>query len=213
MGERVDENHDGTFGDECREEVRVILALEDDQVFATFWNKLRDECLKVRRGIEASPNGFRLAPFDKSLTQRKSWLQRQVVNPIETLQAALSDENAPHFAHWERFGEDAPHSDAALLEALAILKERAISLQREFEDEITGETAGKITHTHEIRHYVVFVCLSELRENYPNLRLSRGNWDKELGQSVGPVPDFVRRVFFETTGNHEQLDGPIQANV
>lgn len=213
MGERIDENYDGAFGNECREEVRVILALEDDQVFATFWNKLRDECLKVRRGIEASPNGFRLAPFDKSLTQRKTWLQRHVVNPIETLEAALSDENAPHFAHWERYGDDDLHSDTALLEALAELKEKAFLLQREFEDEITGETAGKITHTHEIRHYVVFVCLSELRENYPSLKRSRGNWDKELGQSVGPVPDFVRRVFFETTGNHEQLDGPIQANI
>ena len=174
---------------------------------------MRDECLKVRRGIEASPNGFRLAPFDKSLTQRKTWLQRQVVNPIETLQAALSDENAPYFAHWECYGDDGLHSDRVLLDALANLKNKAISLQREFEHEITGETAGKITHTHEIRHYVVFVCLSELRENYPNIKLSRGNWDKELGQSVGPVPDFVRRVFFETTGNHEQLDGPIQANI
>ncbi|UWP97673.1 hypothetical protein [Aliiroseovarius crassostreae] len=213
MGERIDEIHDEAFGDECREEVRVILALEDDQVFATFWNKLRHECLKVRRGIEASPNGFRLAPFDKSLTQRRTWLQRQVVNPIETLQAALSDENALHFAHWERYGDDDLPSDTALLDALAKLKNKAISLQREFEDEITGETGGKITHTHEIRHYVVFICLSELRENYPNLKQSRGNWDKELGQSVGPVPDFVRRVFFETTGNHEQLDGPIQANI
>lgn len=213
MGEGADENYDGAFGDVCREEVRVILGLEDDQVFASFWNKLRDECLKVRRGIEASPNGFRLAPFDKSLTQRKTWLQRQVVKPIETLQAALSDENAPHFAHWERYGDDVPHPNTALLDALANLKNKAMSLQREFEDEITGRTAGKITHTHEIRQYVVFVCLSELRENYPNLKRSRGNWDKELGQSVGLVPDFVRRVFFETTGNHEQLDGPIQANI
>ncbi|WP_146188190.1 hypothetical protein [Ascidiaceihabitans donghaensis] len=213
MGERIDENHDGAFGDECREEVRVTLGLEDDQVFAAFWGKLRDECLRVRRGIEASPNGFRLAPFDKSLTQRKTWLQRQVVNPIETLQAALSDENAPHFAHWERFGDDDPHANAALHDALADLKNKVTLLQREFEDEITGETAGKITHTHEIRHYVVFVCLSELREHYPNLKLSRGNWDKDLGQSIGHVPDFVRRVFFETTGNYEQLDGPIQANI
>ncbi|MGH1368574.1 MAG: hypothetical protein ACRBCL_08145 [Maritimibacter sp.] len=213
MGERIDENSDEAFGAECREEIRIVLGLEDDQVFAAFWGKLRTECLRVQRGIKASPNGFRLAPFDKSLTQRKTWLQRQVVNPIETLLAALSDENAPHFAHWERYGDDDPHSDKTLLDALADLKNKAISLQHEFEDEITGETTGKITHTHEIRHYVVFICLSELRENYPNLKQSRGNWDKELGQSVGPVPDFVRRVFFETTGNHEQLDGPIQANI
>lgn len=62
-------------------------------------------------------------------------------------------------------------------------------------------------------HYVVYVCLSELRECYPDLKLSRGNWDKKLKVATGAIPDFVRRVFFETTGNHEQLDGPIQRNI
>lgn len=195
MGERVDENHDGAFGDECREEVRLILALEDDQVFATFWNKLHDECLKVRRGIETSPNGFHLAPFDISLTKRKTWQQRQIINPIETLEAALAPENTPHFSHWEQYGDFRPPSREPLLAALAELRKEADILQADFEEEISGEVAGKISHTNEIRHYVVYVCLSELHECYPDLKLSRGNWDKKLKVATGPIPDFVRRVF------------------
>ena len=148
-----------------------------------------------------------------SLTQRTTWLQRKVINPIETLEAALTDENGPHFAHWERYGEVEPAADEALLSSLAELKNRATRLQAEFADEITGEKAGKVTHTHEIRYYIVHVCLSELRDCYPNLKLSRGNWDKEIKVATGAIPDFVRRIFLETTGQHEQLDGPMQANM
>lgn len=148
-----------------------------------------------------------------SLTQRKTWLQRQIIKPIETLEAALADENSPHFAHWERYGEVEPVGSVALLSSLAELKDRATRLQAEFEDEITGDKAGKITHTHEIRYYIVHVCLSKLRECYPNLKFSRGNWDKEIKRATGAIPDFVRRVFLETTGQHEQLDGPMQANM
>lgn len=187
--------------------------MADDETFSYFWNKLRDECLKVRRGVVTSPNGFRLAPFDMSLTQRKTWLQRKIINPIETLEAALADENGPHFAHWERYGEVEPAAEETLLTNLAELKSKATSLQAAFADEITGDKAGKITHTHEIRYYIVHVCLSELRECYPNLKLSRGNWDKEIKIATGAIPDFVRRVFLETTGQHEQLDGPMQANM
>lgn len=213
MGDRTDEDSAKVFGDDCRKEILDILGVSDDEAFSHFWNRLRAECLKIRRGVEASPNGFRLAPFDMSLTQRTTWLQRKVINPIETLEAALTDETVPHFAHWERYGEVEPAADEALLSSLAELKNRATRLQAEFADEITGEKAGKVTHTHEIRYYIVHVCLSELRDCYPNLKLSRGNWDKEIKMATGAIPDFVRRVFLETTGQHEQLDGPIQANM
>ncbi|TMM51686.1 hypothetical protein [Sulfitobacter sabulilitoris] len=213
MGKRTDEDCAEPFGDQCRKEILDILNVADDETFSHFWNRLREECLKVRRGVEASPNGFRLAPFDMSLTQRSTWLQRKIINPIVTLEAALTDENGPHFAHWERYGEVVPVADETLLASLAELKNRAKRLQAELEDEITGEKAGKVTHTHEIRYYIVHVCLSELRECYPNLKLSRGNWDKEIKIATGAIPDFVRRIFLETTGQLEQLDGPMQANM
>ncbi len=187
--------------------------MPDDDGFSNFWERLRHECLKVSRGIENSPNGFHLAPFDISLTKRKTWLQRQIINPIETLEAALAPENTPHFSHWEQYGDFRPPSREPLLAALAELRKEADILQADFEEEISGDVAGKISHTNEIRHYVVYVCLSELRECYPDLKLSRGNWDKKLKVATGAIPDFVRRVFFETTGKYEQLDGPIQRNM
>ena len=213
MGKRTDEDCTDAFGDQCRKDVLEILDIPDDDAFLRFWTRLRDECLKIRRGVEASPSGFRLAPFDMSLMQRTTWLQRQINNPIETLEAALADENGAHFSHWERYGEVEPVADETLLASLTELKNSATRLQAEFADEITGDKAGKIMHTHEIRHYIVHVCLSELRECYPNLKLSRGHWDKEIKIATGAIPDFVRRIFLETTGQHEQLDGPMQANM
>lgn len=213
MGKRIDEDYTEAFDDQCRRDVLEILNIPDDETFSHFWTRLRDECLKVRRGVETSTNGFRLAPFDMSLTQRSTWLQRKIIKPIETLEAALAVENAPQFAHWERYGDVEPVANETLLASLAELKRRANHLQAEFADEISGEKAGKVTHTHEIRYYIVHVCLSELRECYPNLKLSRGNWDKEIKVATGATPDFVRRIFLETTGQHEQLDGPMQANM
>lgn len=61
-----------------------------------------------------------------------------------------------------------------------------------------------------MRSYVVFVCLWDLNKSFPDFRITRGQWDKDLGQTVGVIPDYVRRVFLETTGQHEQLDSQIQ---
>lgn len=60
MGKRFDEDYTEAFGDQCRKDVLEILSIPDDETFSHFWTRLRDECLKVRRGVETSPNGFRL---------------------------------------------------------------------------------------------------------------------------------------------------------
>ena len=172
---------------------------------------MRDECLKVRRGVETTPNGFRLAPFDATATQRITWLQRQVITPIETLQEALDANNAPNFHHWEQYGETAAIADDALLNALENLKELASKIRGVLEGEVKRHVfEDKISHTSEIRFYVVHECLWELRKCYPDFKITRGNWDKELGKTIGTVPEYVRRIFRETTGQHEQLDGQIQ---
>lgn len=210
MGQRIDENHDGAFGDECREEVRVILDLHDDERFASFWDKLRDNFLSVRRGIETSPTGYRLSPFDVSLTKRVLWLQRQVINPVEVLEKALATENRPYFAHWENYGDNPEPANANLVEELAKLKSEAEGIRNWLDAEIKGDHGGKIAHTDEIRYYVVQVCLWDLHESFPEYQISRGTWIPELKKTVGAVPDYVRRVFQETTGQIERLDGQIQ---
>ena len=157
-----------------------------------------------------SPNGFRLAPFDMSLTQRITWLQRNVIKPIEKLETALEPENTAHFAHWEDYGQHAHLDPSILLAELSALKDRAAKLEKWLSGEVEGKNGGKIAHTNEIRFYVVHVCLWDLKKSFPDFRITRGQWDKDLGQTVGIIPDYVRRVFHETTGQHEQLDSQIQ---
>ncbi|WP_421360242.1 hypothetical protein [Agrobacterium rosae] len=169
------------------------------------------ECLKIRRGIITSPNGFEPAPFDASLTRRVEWLTINVINPIERLKTALEDSNRPHFHHWEEYGETSDRDRQPILDELNALRVEAISISRWLESEIDGSVSGKVRHTDEIRYFVVYTALSALEESFPELTLSRGNWDEALGIATGAVPDFVRRVFLETTGQHEQLDGPIQS--
>ena len=134
-----------------------------------------------------------------------------MIGPIETLQQALNDNNAPNFHHWEQYGETQEIADNALLTSLESLKEQAVKIRDLLEGEVKRQVfEDKISHTNEIRFYVVHECLWELRESYPDYKITRGNWDKELGETIGTVPEYVRRVFRETTGQHEQLDGQIQ---
>ncbi|UWR16308.1 hypothetical protein [Sulfitobacter sp. M368] len=210
MGERSDEDCYEAFGDECREDVRVILGLADDDSFQDFWTKLREECLKVRRSIKTSPNGFRLARFDMSLTQRITWLQRNVLHPVDRLESALADENRPNFVHWEdmlqkRRGPYLPDDLDAISSGLVELKEQV----RDLVYSLQTEKDQNIKTTDEIRYYIVYNAIWDLHEYFPDFPLSRGSWDPEHKQ-VGILPDYVRRVFLETTGEHERLDGPIK---
>ncbi len=68
----------------------------------------------------------------------------------------------------------------------------------------------KVETTDEIRFSIVFDAIHDLHDFYPDFPLSRGNWDRELKQTIGTLPAFVQRVFLEVTGLHERLDGPIQ---
>ncbi|WP_282129716.1 hypothetical protein [Roseobacter litoralis] len=145
-----------------------------------------------------------------SLTQRITWLQRNVIKPIERLETALDPENVAHFAHWEEYGQFEQFDSAALLTKLNLLTDRAAKLEKWLSGEVEGSDSGKIAHTNEIRSYLVHVCLWDLKKSFPDFRIARGQWYKHLGQTVGIIPDYVRRVFHETTGHHEQLDGQIQ---
>lgn len=172
---------------------------------------MRSQCLKIHRGIATTPNSFKkYAPFDTSLTQRVKWLDTNVLKPIERLENALDEKNDPHFRHWEQYGDIEPLVGDDFSDALAVLKEKTQSLSNWMQQEIDGETAGKIAHTNEIRSYIVFVAMDEARKHFPDLKLSRGNWDEKHNAMMGRTPDYVRRVFLETTGAHEQLDNKIK---
>lgn len=145
-----------------------------------------------------------------SATQRITWLKRNVLHPVERLESALADENRPHFVHWEdilqaRRDPYLPHDIGAISSGLGELKEQVRDLVHCLQTELDQ----KIKTTDEIRYFIVYDAIWNLHDFFPEFSLSRGNWDPEHKQ-VGILPDYVRRVFLETTGQHEQLDGPIQ---
>ena len=158
-----------------------------------------------------SPSAFAVSPFDMSATQRITWLKRNVLHPVERLESALADESQPHFVHWEdqlREPQDgiAPVDCVDLLSGLAALKAQAKDVISKLECDL----GMKVQATDEIRFTIVYDAIWDLHDFFPEFPLSRGNWDADLKRMIGILPDYVRRVFLETTGQHEQLDGPIQ---
>ncbi len=165
----------------------------------------------MRRVLQSSPSAFPVSTLNLSATQRITWLTRNVLRPIERLEDALLEQNRPHFVHWEdalffKSVTSAPRDHEDLLSKLHELKNlaRGIVAMLEVDLEMKVET------TDEIRFSIVSGCIDDLRDFYPEFPLSRGNWDPELKRMIGTLPEFVRRVFLEITGHHEQLDGPIQ---
>ncbi|MDH4415152.1 MAG: hypothetical protein QE484_17735 [Rhizobium sp.] len=137
------------------------------------------------------------------------WLDANVLKPIERLENALRSENDPHFRHWEEYGDCKPLITGGFLTELSALKAKAQNLSEWMKREIDGENAGKIAHTNEIRSYIVYIAIDAVRDHFPDIKLSRGNWDNKLKVMEGRTPAYVRRVFLETTGRHEALDSKI----
>lgn len=132
------------------------------------------------------------------------------MHPVEKLETALEARNKPHFVHWEEEslgprGSFLPEDIDRTLAGLAALRDQAEALIAELHVDLRM----KVQANDEIRFTIVYDAIWDLHEFFPDFPLSRGNWDPEHKQ-VGILPDYVRRVFLETTGQHEQLDGPIQ---
>lgn len=153
------------------------------------------------------PIGFPIAPFNASLTERIEWLSTQVIGPAERLLDALDEAYRPYFAEWpdEYRLPDRPDLDDAR-EPLKAVREHAIALR----DNLDSQLSQKIAHTSEMRYDIVIALLDILKEHFPDIKRSRGQHYRDLRKTVGAIPDYVRRAFFEITGSAEQLDGPIQ---
>lgn len=153
------------------------------------------------------PIGFPIAPFDASLTKRIEWLSAHVIGPAERLLDALDGANRPYFAEWpdEYRLPDRPDLGEARSRIEAI-HHHATTLRDNLDDQLSQ----KIAHTSEMRYDIVTVLLDILKKHFPDIKRSRGQYDGELGVTVGAVPDYVRRAFREITGSAEQLDAPIQ---
>ena len=193
MGERSGKvGGEGHFGEECRKEIGDILGVLDDDRFSDFWDVVCVRGLRMRRLIEMTPSSFQLSPVNATATQRIEWLNTNVVCPIERLEGAGNDENLPYFHHWEDGSDPKRMIANELLDDLAELRAKAEALTKSLQTEIQQD----ISHSSEIRFDIVYNALGDLHEHFPEIKLSRGNWDREYKCSFGRVPDYVRRVFF-----------------
>ncbi len=184
--------------------------MNDDPRFPDFWVKISASGKAKRRALQISPSAFAISPFDMSATQRITWLQRNVMHPVERLETALEAPNKPHFVHWEEKylgprGSFLPEDIDSTFAGLAALRDQAEALIAK----LRVDLRMKVQANDEIRFNIVYDAIWDLHDFFPDFPLSRGNWDPEYKQ-VGILPDYVRRVFLETKGDHEQLDGPIQ---
>lgn len=208
MGGQGGEVDGDLFGPACVAELVDILGIKwDDPRLPAFRDELKEYGATRRRDIRSMPIGYPIAPFDASLTQRIEWLTTQVIKPAERLLDALGDANRPYFAEWphEYRLPDRPNLDGAR-EPLNAVHEHAIALR----DTLDGQLSQKIAHTSEMRYDIVTALLDILKEHFPDMKRSRGQYDGDLGVTVGVIPDYVRRAFFEITGSTEQLDAPMQ---
>lgn len=160
----------------------------------------------MRQTITLTPNSFRISPLNITATQRIEWLNTNVVNPIDRLEAASANELSVHFRHWEQSYTTYNPLDEELIQQLREVRHKAEGLIRVLENEIEDS----ISHGSEIRFDIVYNALGDLHDHFPEIKLSRGNWDKLEKQHIGQVPAYVRRVFLEITQQNEQLDGVIK---
>lgn len=208
MGEQGKGIDGDLFEPACIAELADILGIKrDDPRLPAFRDELKEYGAKRRRDIRSMPIGFPIAPFDASLTKRIEWLATQVIGPAERLVDALNDANRPYFAEWpdEYRLPDRPDLDA-MRGPLDAIREHATALR----DNLDGQLSQKIAHTSEMRYDIVTTLVDILKAHFPDIRRSRGQYDGDLGVTVGAIPDYVRRAFREITGSTEQLDAPIQ---
>jgi hypothetical protein len=83
----------------------------------------------------------------------------------------------------------------------------------ELRDDLLGQQAGDAGHSQEVRQEIFSAIARLLRTHRPNLKPSRGVYDRELRRRVGVYPDAMRLVFEKVTGVKENLDRLIRGEI
>ncbi|GAA3789533.1 hypothetical protein GCM10022600_07680 [Qipengyuania pelagi] len=194
------------FDDVWLEEFRNKSKLPNDVALIDLQNELRKIGRHYRRIIETTPCDLKGSPFNKTLTQRGDWLQREVIRPTEKLLAALASENRAHFSTWpyeERF-DDMPDYDR-LADQLRVLLESSTELLSMVRSEQVGDAATN----QELRFYIFKDIFAAVRKHLPKFVPKQGSYDlvenEKTKRFVGPFPDAIRHIYQHITGRDEQL--------
>jgi len=126
----------------------------------------------------------------------------QVIKPAERLFTALAEENSPYFSTWPNDTgiTDVLHPQK-LKEELQKLLDFAVALRGELECQL----AEPAPQTFELKADIVGNLLSIAKKNFPEMRFSRGQYNRKERKMMGSIPEFVRRAFFEITELHDEL--------
>jgi len=196
------------FGQEVLQEIAGIAGVADD-IDAV--ERLRAALVPMgreyRQIIGMVPSELKGAPGHESHSERVEWLDTQILNPLRRLLPALAEDRRYMFWMWPQ--EVRPHdlpdwdllvSNLGFLEDLARNATLAIAFYRHHE-----LSMGPL-----LRYRIVSSAMDALEQALPELKPSRGTYDKDTKGFNGAYPDLIRAIYKEITGETEQLDRQIK---
>lgn len=198
--------HLAHFDDDWLKGFRKKSKLPANVPLTDLQNELREIGQNYRRIIETTPCDLKGNPFNKTLTQRGDWLQKEVIRPSERLLAALASENRPYFSTWpyEENFDDMPDYDR-LADQLRVLLESSVELLSMLRSEQVGDAATN----QELRFYIFKDIFAAVRKHLPDFVPTQGSYDlvenEKTKRFVGPFPEAIRHIYQHITGRDEQL--------
>ncbi|WP_324740226.1 hypothetical protein U8326_10595 [Tsuneonella sp. CC-YZS046] len=191
------------FDAQTMAELADILGITGDTAIAAFQIGLIDLCAHYREVISTLPCDLPDAPFNLSLTKRADWLDVNVINPCERVQAAIGEDMRPMFSTWPY-----PLSIPVFRDNTTMARELADLLQQatKLRDQLRGQQSDDAGHSQELRAEVFASVARLLREHCPSVNPNRGVYDPELRRRVGVYVDAFRLIFRKITGVEENLD-------
>lgn len=148
--------------------------------------------------IESVPSDLPGAPLGHmTLTKRHEWVDTHILNPIERIKEALTEENRPLLSTWPEFMGSPPEIDIV---ALTAELDRLENLGKYLWMSARIRRDAKVPVGWEIKFEIVSAIAAVLAELAPEITPSRGTYDKARKCYVGRFPEAVTLAYREITG-------------
>jgi len=160
--------------------------------------RLRALAVHYRDLISSVPSDLPGAPLSHmTLTRRHEWVDTHILNPIERIKEGLADENRPLLSTWPEFMGTPPEIDVA---ALKTELNRLESLGKYLWMSARIRRYANVPVGWEIKREIVSEVATMLAELVPELKPSRGTYDKARKCYVGRFPEAITLAYREITG-------------
>lgn len=202
---------DRPFGQEVLQKIAEIAGVADDlDAIERLRSVLVPMGEEYRRIIAIVPSELDRAPGHDSHSERLEWIDTQILNPLKKLVPALAEDRRYMLSMWpqELRPPTSPDWDS-LLSNLEFLQDlaRNVTLTLAFcrhHDLPLGSL---------LRYRIVSSAVTALEQALPDLKPSRGTYDKATKGFNGVYPDVIRAIYKEITGEDEQLDRLIKEQI